>query len=677
MTTDTSEQPSGAAPAPRPGGVRVGIDIGGTFTDLVTFDPQRGMIETFKRPSTPARPEEAVLQGLSDLEARWHAIVHGSTVATNALLERKGAPTALVTTRGFRDLLRIGRQNRPALYDLLAAPPPSLVPEKWCLEMDERVDHRGRVLVPLDPAEIDALIPFLTAEGVTSVAVGFLFSFLHPAHEATVAKRLRAAGFFVSPSSEVLPEYREYERTSTTVVNAYVSPIMDGYLARLEKALPGRTLRIMQSNGGSISASEARRNAVRCILSGPAGGVVGARTVALQAGFQRLITFDMGGTSTDVSLYDGELRVTAESTVGGHPLRIPILDIHTVGSGGGSIGAVDAGGALRVGPASAGADPGPACYGRGRLPTVTDANLVLGRLAADHFLGGAMQLDEERAWEAVGRLGERLGLPAEQCALGMVEVVNAHMERALRVISVERGHDPVDFCLVAFGGAGGLHAADLARQLGIPQVLISPYASTLSALGMLTAEVVKDYVQTVMLPGDTPQPALAGHLEPLLQRGAQELLREGIGPEGITVEPLLDLRYRGQSYELTVPFDQNVVGAFHQAHQRAYGYADPATPLEIVNVRVRAVGAVSPPIIQALPPGGPDPSAALLDRRPVTLAEGQVTVPFFRGEALQPNNEIVGPAVVVRSDTTILLGSQDRARVDAYQNLLIEVGRTR
>jgi N-methylhydantoinase A len=677
MTSNQSAKPSGAAPGPRPGRVRIGIDIGGTFTDLVTFDPQWGTIETFKRLSTPARPEEAVLQALAGLESGWHAIVHGSTVATNALLERKGAPTALVTTRGFRDLLQIGRQNRPALYDLLAAPPPLLVPERWCLEMDERVDHRGRVLVPLDPAEIDALIPFLKAEGVASVAVSFLFSFLHPAHEAAVAERLRAAGFFVSPSSEVLPEYREYERTSTAVVNAYVSPIMDDYLARLERALPRGALRIMQSNGGSISASEARRNGVRCILSGPAGGVVGARTVARQAGFERLITFDMGGTSTDISLYDGELRVTAESTVGGYPLRIPILDIHTVGSGGGSIGAVDAGGALRVGPTSAGADPGPACYGRGLVPTVTDANLVLGRLAADHFLGGTMRLDEGRAWEAVGRLGESMGLSAERCALGMVEVVNAHMERALRVISVERGHDPADFCLVAFGGAGGLHAADLARRLGIPQVLISPYASTLSALGMLTADVVKDYVQTVMLPGDTPHPVLSEQLKPLLERGAEELLSEGISPEGITAEPLLDLRYRGQSYELTVPFDGKVMAAFHDAHRRAYGYADPATPLEIVNVRVRAVGHVPPPVIPALPPGGPDPSTALLDYRPVMLAEGGVTVPFYRGEALRPGSQLRGPAVVVRSDTTILLGSQDRAAVDRYQNLLIEVGRAR
>lgn len=657
--------------------MRVGIDIGGTFTDLVTFDPGRGTIATFKRLSTPSRPEEAVLQGLSGLGFGWDAVVHGSTVATNALLERKGAPTALVTTRGFRDLLQIGRQNRPALYDLLAPPPVPLVPEKWCLEMNERVDHRGQVLAPLDPAEIDALIPFLKAEGVASVAISFLFSFLHPAHEAAVAERLRAAGFFVSPSSEVLPEFREYERTSTTVVNAYVSPIMDGYLARLEEALPGRALRIMQSNGGSISAAEARRNAVRCILSGPAGGVVGARTVAQQADFERLITFDMGGTSTDVSLYDREPRVTAESAVGGYPLRIPILDIHTVGSGGGSIGAVDAGGALRVGPTSAGADPGPACYGRGLIPTVTDANLVLGRLAADHFLGGTMRLDEKRAWEAVDRLGGGLGLPAERCALGMVEVVNAHMERALRVISVERGHDPADFCLVAFGGAGGLHAADLARRLGIPRVLVSPYASTLSALGMLTADVVKDYVQTVMLPGDTPHRTLATQLEPLLRRGAQELVGEGIPPEGITAEPLLDLRYRGQSYELTVPFNDKTVEAFHGAHRRAYGYADAATPLEIVNLRVRAVGQVSAPVIPALPPGGSDPSPALLDRRAVMMAEGQTTVPFYQGEALRPGNQIGGPAVVVRSDTTILLGSQDRATVDRYQNLLIEVGRGR
>ncbi len=684
------------------GALRIGVDIGGTFTDFVLFCPDQGTVDTFKRLSTPADPAESVLEHISIVSgarARARHIVHGSTVATNALLERKGAPTALVTTRGFRDLLQIGRQNRPSLYDLFADPPAPLVPDRWRLEVGERVDCHGQVLERLDPAEIDLMIPFLQAEGITSVAISLIFSFLHPAHEQAIAQQLRAAGFFVSPSSAILPEYREYERTSTTVVNAYVSPIMDRYLGRLEEALienrhaagcrlrhAGDSLRIMQSNGGSISATEARRSAVRSILSGPAGGVGGAKAVGEAAGYSRLITFDMGGTSTDVSLCEGTLRTTTEATVGGCPLRIPMLDIHTVGSGGGSIAAVDAGGALRVGPASAGADPGPACYGRGgpdgagrrpaRLPTVTDANLVLGRLAADHFLGGAMQLDSERAREAIGRPAAELGLPLERTALGIIDVVNAQMERALRVISLERGHDPCDFTLVSFGGAGGLHAADLARRLGIQRVLISPYAATLSALGMLMADVIKDYTQTVMLPGDTPLLTLEKRLQPLTRAGVRDLLAEGVHRSEIVVEPMLDIRYQGQSYELTVPFGASVRERFREAHQKAYGYASQETPLEIVNVRLRAVGAVRRPPLPALPLAGPDPSPALLDRRPVVLDAGRELIPFYRGEALRPGNKIPGPAVVLRTDTTILIGRRDRVEVDRYQNLIIAVGRT-
>ena len=653
--------------------MRVGIDIGGTFTDFVLFDPQRQTVETFKRFSTPSDPAQSVLAGLEGGQPP-RDIVHGSTVATNALLERKGARTALVTTAGFRDLLQIGRQNRPSLYDLDADPPPPLVPQRWRLEVDERVDHQGHVLQPLDPDQVDSLIPFLQAEGIESVAVSLLFSFLHPAHEKILARQLRAAGLAVSASCDVLPEFREYERTSTTVVNAYVSPIMDRYLAHLEGALATDRLRIMQSNGGSISAAKARRNAVRCILSGPAGGVIGAQTVAAQAGLDKLIAFDMGGTSTDVSLYDGELHITTEATVGSFPLRIPMLDIHTVGSGGGSIAAVDAGGALRVGPESAGADPGPACYGRGDLPTVTDANLLLGRLAADRFLGGKLQLDTARSQEVIGRLASELQLSPQTCALGIIEVTNAHMERALRVISVERGNDPRDYALVSFGGAGGLHAADLARRLGIPQVLVSPFASTLSAVGMLMADVVKDYAQTVMLPGNISRSALETHLDPLSRRGTKDLIADGLPADKITIEPLLDVRYQGQSYELTVPFNDRAPGNFHQAHERVYGYARPDAPLEIVNLRVRAIGHVSRPAMPKWAAAGPDPRSALLDQRPVIMTSGEVTLPFYDGTKLRPGNRVEGPAVVVRPDTTILIGPHDRAVVDAFQNLLITVG---
>lgn len=679
--------------------LRIGIDIGGTFTDFVIYNPGNGQVETFKLLSTPHDPAEAVLAGLSRIrspdrsptpevkgigpQAANHPlqIIHGSTVATNALLERKGARTALVTTRGFRDVLQIGRQNRPELYDFFADPPPPLIPEALRFEVDERVDQRGQVLQALDPAQVKALIPELEALEVESVAVCLLFSFLHPEHEREIAERLRGAGLLVSPSSEVLPEYREYERTSTTAVNAYVSPVLDGYLAHLEESLaPGeseRALRVMQSNGGIISVGEARRYGVRCILSGPAGGVVGAQYVAercLSRDGVRILTFDMGGTSTDVSLIDGAPQVTSEATIGGCPIRVPILDIHTIGAGGGSIARLDAGGALRVGPESAGADPGPACYGIGELPTVTDANLVLGRLAAEHFLGGRMPLNVERAHRALARLGQDMGLDPLEAALGMVEVANAHMERALRVISVERGHDPRRFCLLSFGGAGGLHAADLARRLGVPRVLVPPLASTLSAFGMLAADVVKDYTQTVMLPGDTPQAQIAARLEPLAERGAREVQAEGISAENIHLERLLDMRYRGQSYELSVAFSQDLLANFHALHRRTYGYERPGASLEIVNLRLRAVGRVRPPQIPTRPQEGRDLGPPPLGHRQVVFPAGVISTPFYRGEDLQPGAEIRGPAVIVRADTTVLIAPPNQATVDPYENLLITVG---
>lgn len=677
--------------------ISIGIDIGGTFTDFVVYQPATGKLNTFKLLSTPHDPAEAVLQGITQISKTLRVsknpkglnvhIIHGSTVATNALLERKGARTALVTTRGFRDVLQIGRQNRPALYDFASAPPPPLAPEDLRFEVDERISAQGEVLQPLDPSQVQELIPELRRQEVESVAVCLLFSFLHPQHEQIIAQALRSAGFFVSPSCEILPEYREYERTSTTVVNAYVSPVLDRYLQRLEQELPETHLRVMQSNGGAIRLTEARRSGVRCILSGPAGGVIGAKYAAemtLNSSIQkrgvRLITFDMGGTSTDVSLIDGEPQVTTEAVVGGCPIRIPLLDIHTIGAGGGSIAFVDAGGALQVGPQSAGANPGPACYGKGDLPTVTDANLVLGRLPAEHFLGGQMLLDKQRAWRALQRLGEAMSLSPEEAALGVVEVVNAHMERALRVISVERGHDPQGggglppFTLLAFGGAGGLHAADLARRLGIPLLLAPPLASTLSAFGMLAASVVKDYTQTVMLPGDTPLEELAALLQPLAEKGKREVKDEGVLPQDIHTEPFLDMRYQGQSYELTTPFSPAVLEDFHILHRQAYGYAHPGAKLEIVNLRLRAVGKAHPPVLPTRPEAGPDPTVALLDYRPVIFTSGTLRLPFYRGEALQPGNRLNGPAAVVRPDTTILLGLTDSAVVDGFGNLLATIG---
>ena len=687
--------------------LRIGIDIGGTFTDFVIFNPASGDLHTFKLLSTPEDPAQVVFEGMKRIYADvdFHAVnlalhvIHGSTVATNALLERKGAKAALITTQGFRDILLIGRQNRPSLYDFSVDPPPPLIPELLRFEVNERVDHTGQVLIPIDSAQIDSLISNLESSNLESIAVCLIFSFLYPTHEQVIAKRLRESGYFVSISSEILPEYREYERTSTTVVNAYVSPVLDRYLAQLEGDLQEGEithLRVMQSNGGAINVSEARRGGVRCILSGPAGGVIGAQYIAelIHPDYQslrsnpdpathpldliRVITFDMGGTSTDVSLIDGAPTITTEAQVGGYPIRIPVLDIHTIGAGGGSIARVDLGGVLRVGPESAGANPGPACYGRGdpssAQSTVTDANLVLGRLLAHYFLGGEMRLDFNRSRLVLERLGAQLGLDSIQVAFGVVDVVNAHMERALRLISTERGHDPRDFTLLSFGGAGGLHAVDLARRLGISRVVIPPMASTLSAFGMLVADVVKDYSKTVMLSGDIDKSKIISALNTLIEIGEREMRFEGIAKESTLIERFLDMRYRGQSYELPIPFSNNILGHFHSTHQQEYGYARPGTAVEIVNVRVRAIGKVIRPRLLPQLLGDPDPSLALLELRPIYLSRGQINVPFYRGEMLTPGNQILGPAVVFRNDTTVLIGRNDRAWVDSYQNLVVTIG---
>lgn len=662
----------------------IGIDIGGTFTDFVVHDPAADALRSFKLPTTPHDPSVAVLEGLAsilkpDSTAR---IIHGSTVATNALLERKGVATALITTRGFRDVLQIGRQNRPQLYDLFADPPTPLVKRDWRYEVDERVDAQGNVLIALQDAQVDGLAAQLRLQGIASVAICLLFSFLHPEHEQRIANVLRRGGFFVSASHEVLPQHREYERTSTTVINAYVSPILDRYLANLETAIHSVALkssvdlRIMQSNGGIISPAEARSNGVHCIMSGPAGGVVGALTVARAAqppGAEvKIISFDMGGTSTDVSLCEGDIQTTSEASVGGFPIRIPIIDIHTVGAGGGSIAAVDAGGALRVGPQSAGADPGPACYGHSDTPTVTDANVVLGRLPGAYFLGGRMPLDEARAWHAIGELGARIGLSATETALGIVAIANAHMERALRVISVERGYDPRDFTLVSIGGAGGLHAAELARRVGIRSVLIPPFASTLSAYGMLAADVVKDYGITVMLPGNIDAVTLATQFQPLVDRCMHEALAEDVGPENIVIQQSLDMRYHGQSYELNIAFSPDYRTAFEAAHARAYGYHRPDVATEIVNLRVRAIGRVAKPPLQTRNASHGDSQPALLETRQV-MFDRQLNVPFYRGELLQPGHALHGPAIIVRNDTTVLLNSGDNAVIDAHRNIIITV----
>lgn len=660
--------------------VLVGVDTGGTFTDFVVIDADD--IRVHKVLSTPDSPDRAIVQGLHDLDVldRMATLVHGSTVATNAVLERKGVRAGLITTAGFRDVLEIGRQTRPKLYDLRVTREEPLVPRDRRVEVVERLDERGGVLTPLDRESVARAVQALVDASVESVAICLLFSFANPAHEEAVADAARAAGLHVSASSEVLPEFREYERTSTVVLNAFVGPLMDRYLARLEDALPaGLPLRIMQSNGGSISAATARREAARTLLSGPAAGVVGAAFVAGASGFEQTITFDMGGTSTDVALIDGAVTETTDGRIGGHPTRLPTIDIHTVGAGGGSIAWFDLGGALRVGPQSAGADPGPAAYGNGGVePTVTDANVVLGRLIPDNFLGGTMALDVSAARAAVGKIAERLGTSVEEAALGIIRIANANMEAAIRVISVERGHDPRLFSLVAFGGAGPLHACELAAGLRIPRVLAPATPGVLSALGMLTADVLKDYVRTVMLGASEASSLIDPVFAELAATGERELAAEAVAPDQIRIERLLDLRYVGQSYELLVPYEGDLdaaIAGFHAAHERRFGYSDPAERVQVVNVRVKARGTTAPPRL-ARRPAVVSGQATPAERRPVVFGDTGAPVthdaPVYDRATLEPGHAVDGPAIITQYDTTLVVPPGWRATNDEVGNLVIE-----
>jgi N-methylhydantoinase A len=602
--------------------VRIGVDTGGTFTDFV-FEAS-GALQIFKLPSTPDDPSRAITEGLKRVAAETGAhlasieVIHGTTVGTNALLQRKGARTALVTTSGFEDVIEIGRQARPELYNLNAVKPPALVPSELRFGVRERIAATGEILESLSDSEAEELVEKLRRANCESIAVSLLFSFVDPRHEIKIAKLLVTLGLPISISHQILPEYREYERTSTVVVNAFLQPLMGSYLNRLAESAgpqtsaeiqstktkaqkPAFVLRVMQSSGGSISAEAAAHEPVRTILSGPAGGVVGALHAAKKAGFENIITFDMGGTSTDVALCDREgMRLTNESIVAGVPVAIPMMDIHTVGAGGGSIARVDEGGSLRVGPESAGADPGPACYGRSLLPTVTDAHVVLGHFPGGGLLGGEFKLDERRAREALNTFAAEMSTAARrkvnavEAAHGVLDVVTTNMERALRHISVERGHDPREFTLIPFGGAGGLHAVALARALRIPRVLLPALPGALSAVGVLLADVVKEQSRTVMIEITSDVTGKLNRIFREMETQASEALRREGFSRGIQKhERSLAVRYKGQSFELQIKTTRgNIAAAFHRAHRVRYGYAQEKNAVEIVSARVRSSGLV-------------------------------------------------------------------------------------
>ncbi len=714
---------------------KIGVDTGGTFTDIVMHI--NDTLFTHKVLSTPQNPAHAVIQGVGeilhihDINAEEVEIVHGSTVATNALLERRGARIALITTKGFEDVLEIGRQSRPNLYDFFVERPAPLVPAERRFGISERTLHTGKIQTEIEPSELEILATRLAALELDAIAICFLFAYVNPQNEQIVAGHLssRKPEIPVSCSHEVLPEYREYARFSTTVANAYIRPTLERHLSTLieSKQFP-KSFRLMLSNGGSTSGrifqgssqpenlltksqgssqpenlltksqgSSQPENllyrgasaGISTVLSGPAGGVLGAYQIAKTAGYDQIITFDMGGTSTDVSLCNNGISLTTESTISGLPIKVPLIDIHTVGAGGGSIATVDTGGALRVGPESAGADPGPICYGKnGEDITVTDANLFLGRIAATQFLGGAMSLDTDKPHAYIEKFASDLGISPLQAADGILKVANAAMERAIKVISVERGFDTRDFTLVSFGGAGGLHAAFMAENLGIGTILVPPNGGLLSAYGMLFADVIKDYSQTVLWQleknsenSENFVEALNAGFDALLTRAEKEMKTEGFTPDQLKVNRSLDMRYAGQSYELNIPYataenasgaeTKTLVGKFHAAHAQRFGYARTDAPVEVVNLRLTGIGETDKPPIQPIPLANADASEAHTAQTRVIFESEAFPTDFYHREALHPGNRITGPAIVTEFSATTVVPPNFSAVVDAYQNLIL------
>ncbi len=671
----------------------IGIDIGGTFVDIVISD-ENGL-RFAKVPSSPGAPAQGVLAGLEDLirvgsivPETVERIIHGSTVATNALLEGAWARTALVTTRGFRDVLEIGRQDRPRLLDPFYERPASLVPRDLRFEAGERLASDGRVLVPLDEGEIERLVPALSTAGVDAVAVVFLFSFVDPTHERAARRVLESRLHLpVVISSDVLPEFREFERTSTTVATAALRPVVGAYVSRLQEGaselrLPG-TWQIMQSSGAITSAETAEREPARVLLSGPAGGVEGARAIGELIGARDLITMDMGGTSCDVALIrDGRIGWSTRGRVGDHPVALPMVEIHTIGAGGGSIAWIDRGSALRVGPESAGAIPGPACYDRGGTrPTVTDAHVVLGHVPPDRPIGGLTALSVEGARTAVGRIAATLGLAVEAAALGILEVSDAAMERAIRVISVERGQDPRECSLVAFGGAGPLHAIGVARRLSIPRVIVPACAGVLSAYGLLTADAGHDVSRSVVRPlDDVPVAVIREIVDELRTAGRNRLDAEGVGEDEIRFRVTADLRYTGQSHEVNVPLPgaegkidvaiEALAEAFHRAHEERFGHAAPEEEIELVTLRVRAF---SPSTTAGLSIG--EVSSEPEDRQGEAWfdRDGPARTWFVDRRRLAAGERLEGPAVLFGADSTILVPGGVSAERDRFGNVILEV----
>lgn len=693
--------------------LHIAIDTGGTFTDCVWIDPTTRHLRMLKVFSTPADPSQAIVDALAKINHSGELILlHGTTVGTNTLLERKGARTALITTSGFEDAIEIGRQARSKLYDFFFDRVEPLVPPDLRFGIEERTAD-GEILVAPTPEKLQMLAAKIKAAKPQSIAICLLFSFANPNNELAVARAARSLGVPLSVSHQILPEFREYERTSTVAINAYLQPVMQSYLENLERRTteakasgkelqPGTTVEarlfsgtktalkksgvlapreksqphifVMQSSGGITSLSSAAREPVRTVFSGPAGGVVGATASARGSGFDRIIAFDMGGTSTDVSLVEGAITTASRAEIAGLPIGVPMLDIHTVGAGGGSLARFDAAGVLRVGPESAGADPGPICYGRGTQPTVTDANLLLGRLQPERFLGGDFTLDLERTRRLTREWLKKQGSPllVEKFASGVIRVVNATMEKAIRVVSIERGRDPRDFALVAFGGAGGLHACALADALSIPHVIVPAFPGALSAWGILASDIVKDYSRTVLwrVAGRLPTASLEREFSLLKKRAAEDFRAEAWRGR-IQYQESVDLRYRGQGYELNLPFAANLLQRFEGEHKRRYGYAHSGHEVEIVTLRLRA----SVKTTTHVGISGAGRASAKIDeppseKRPVLFGDKKLSTNIYSRDALLPRKRYAGPAIVTEYSATTVIPPGWRFYIDRAANLI-------
>ena len=679
---------------------RIGVDSGGTFTDVCLFDDASGRVAVWKVSSTPSDPSDGIARGVEEglhdvgaVAADIDYFGHGTTVATNALIQHRGVKTGLITTGGFRDLLEIGRQKRPDLYDMQADKPPVLVLRDLRLEVPERMRHDGTVETPLDEDAFRNAVRTLRAAGVEAVAVCFLYGFVSTEHESAAA-RILAEEFpdaFASISHQVAPEFREFERLSTTVVNAYLGPVMRRYIGRLAERLTGlgvtATPHLTQSNGGVIGFGQAARLPVRTVLSGPSTGVVGAQAIGRAVGMEELITFDMGGTSTDVALLaNGQCRLTGEAMVHGYPIKASMLDIHTVGAGGGSIAFIDSGGLLKVGPRSAGADPGPVCYGRGNdEATVTDANVVLGTLNPSFLLGGRMPVRRDLAVAAIDRLASALGMERMATAAGIISVVTANMARAIRVISVQRGYDPRDYALMAFGGAGPLHAARLARELDISRILVPRNPGILCAMGLLLTDLRADFAVTrLSLLAPSALPGVRDSFSELDAMAAEWFAAEGIPAPDRRTARTVDMRYAGQNYELPIVLPDGEIGpdtllaladCFADAHRRMYGFIAEEDPVQLVTFRVEASGVVPKATFEAQPDAGPDASVAIVSSREVWMSEtgGFAACSVYDRNRLRAGNRFAGPAIVEQMDATTVVPPGWVARVEPFLNVILEV----